>query len=52
MNKHPQIYENCIVLIMGFAGTGKLTTAKVLAKYPNFRLVDNHTWNNPMFNLV
>ncbi len=37
---------------MGFAGVGKLTTAKELAKYPNFRLVDNHTWNNPIFNLV
>lgn len=45
-------YENCIVLIMGFAGSGKLTTAKELSKYPNFRLVDNHTWNNPIFNLI
>jgi deoxyadenosine/deoxycytidine kinase len=45
-------YCNCIVLIMGFAGSGKFTTAKELAKHPNFRLVDNHTWNNPIFNLI
>lgn len=36
-------YNNCIVLLIGFAGFGKLTTAKEIAKYPNFRLVDNHT---------
>ncbi len=45
-------YTNCIVLIMGFAGSGKLTTAKELIKFPNFKLVDNHTWNNPIFNLI
>ena len=45
-------YSNCIVLLMGFAGTGKLTIAKELAKYPNFRLVDNHTCINPIFNLI
>lgn len=44
--------NNCIVLLMGFAGTGKLTIAKKLIKHPNFRLVDNHTWNNPIFNLI
>lgn len=52
MNKRADIYENCIVLLMGFAGSGKLTTAKELAKHPHFRLVDNHTWNNPIFNLI
>lgn len=44
--------KNCIVLLMGFAGVGKLTIAKELASHPNFRLVDNHTWNNPIFNLI
>jgi len=50
--KHDFIYENCIILLMGFAGVGKLTTAKELAKYPNFKLVDNHTWINPVFGLI
>ncbi len=45
-------YKNCIVLLMGFAGTGKLTVARELARQPYFRLVDNHTWNNPVFNLI
>lgn len=37
---------------MGFAGVGKLTTAKELIKYPNFKLVDNHLWNNVVFRLI
>ncbi len=45
-------YENCIVLLMGFAGVGKLTTAKELVKHPNFKLADNHTWINPVFSLI
>ncbi len=47
-----QVYENCIVLLMGFAGTGKLTVAQALAKTADFRLVDNHTWCAPIFNLL
>lgn len=47
-----QSYENCIVLLMGFSGVGKLTTAKELAKHPNFKLADNHTWINPVFGLI
>jgi shikimate kinase len=50
--KHDFTYENCIILLMGFAGVGKLTTAKELATYPNFKLVDNHTWINPVFGLI
>lgn len=50
--KVTMIYKNCIILLMGFAGSGKLTTAKELIKYLNFKLVDNHTWNNPIFNLI
>ena len=54
-NKHLKTlkpYKNCIVLLMGFAVSGKLTTATALAKYPNFRLVDNHTWHDLIFNIV
>lgn len=51
MNSHSP-YSNCIILLMGFAGVGKLTTAKELVKYPNFKLVDNHLWNNVIFRLI
>lgn len=51
MNSHLP-YSNCIILLMGFAGVGKLTTAKELVKYPNFKLVDNHLWNNVIFRLI
>jgi len=45
-------YKNCIILLSGFAGTGKLTTAKELVKDPSFRLVDNHTIANPILGLI
>lgn len=45
-------YKNCIVLLMGFAGSGKFTIAKEIAKHPHFKLVDNHLWNNVIFRLI
>lgn len=49
--------EPTIFLLIGFAGTGKLTVAKALSKQlarqkQTVRLVDNHYVNNPIFNLI
>ncbi len=50
--KKIKTYQNCLVLLMGFAGTGKLTIAKELAKHDNFKLIDNHSILNPVLNIV
>jgi hypothetical protein len=44
--------HNTIIYLIGFGGTGKLTIAKELAKLENFKIVDNHLINNPVFNFV
>jgi hypothetical protein len=46
-----------LVLLIGFAGTGKLTVARVLrdrltGRGEQARLVDNHYINNPIFQLI
>jgi hypothetical protein len=46
-----------LFLLIGFAGTGKLTVARVLrdrlaAHGEQVRLVDNHYINNPIFHLI
>lgn len=44
--------KNTIIYLIGFPGTGKLTTAKEICKLADFKLVDNHYINNPIFNLI
>lgn len=44
--------RNVVVYLVGFAGTGKLTTALALAKRLDARVVDNHWINNPIFGLL
>tara|TARA_Y100001934_G_scaffold195618_1_gene230652 strand:- start:995 stop:1564 length:570 start_codon:yes stop_codon:yes gene_type:complete len=44
------MFENHIILLMGFPGVGKYTTAKeIVSRFENFRLVDNHLINDPLF---
>lgn len=48
-----QKYENIIIYLIAHPGTGKYTIAKNLAdKKSEFRLVDNHLINNPLFSLI
>ena len=43
---------NVFVYLIGFAGVGKLTTARKLADLLDARVVDNHWINNPIFGLI
>lgn len=46
-------FRNTIIYLLGYAGTGKYTIAKELCRIaPEFRLVDNHLINNPLFTLI
>jgi hypothetical protein len=44
--------DNTIILLIGFAGTGKYTIGRALAERTGARLVDNHLINNPIFKVV
>ena len=39
------------IYLIGFAGSGKYTIAKEIAKY-GYKVVDNHLINNPIFSLL
>ena len=41
--------QNCIVYLIGYAGTGKYTIAQALAKKERFTIVDNQLINSPIF---
>jgi hypothetical protein len=43
---------NVIIYLIGLPGTGKYTIAKELTKLANFKLVDNHLINNPIFTVI
>ena len=43
---------NTIIYLFGFAGSGKYTVAKELAKLSGAKLVDNHLINNPIFSVI
>ncbi len=45
-------FENTIIYLFGFPGTGKYTIAKEIVKQANFVLVDNHLINNPVFSVI
>ena len=44
--------DNTIILLMGFAGTGKYTIGRGLSRLTGAKLVDNHLINNPVFTVV
>ncbi len=44
--------NNTMIYLVGFPGAGKYTIAKEIVKRANFRLVDNHLINNPVFSLI
>lgn len=47
------IFENCILYLIGFPGSGKYTIGKHIASCEDhFKLVDNHLMNNPVFSLI
>ncbi|MDT4955390.1 MAG: hypothetical protein QOJ02_3528 [Acidobacteriota bacterium] len=44
--------DTTIIILIGFAGTGKYTIGRVLSERTGARLVDNHLINNPIFTVV
>ncbi|MDO9431016.1 MAG: AAA family ATPase [Phenylobacterium sp.] len=44
--------DNTFVYLMGPPGVGKYTVGKLLAERMPARLIDNHYWNNPIFEIV
>ena len=47
----PQL-KNVMVVLIGFAGTGKYTIARELCELTGAKLIDNHLINNPVFKVV
>jgi hypothetical protein len=45
-------FENTIIVLIGFAGTGKYTIGRELSKRTGAKLIDNHLINNPVFTVV
>ena len=45
-------FDNTIILLMGFAGTGKYTIGRRLSNLTGAKLIDNHLINNPIFTVV
>ena len=44
--------NNTIMVLMGFAGTGKYTIGRELAKLTGAKLIDNHLINNSLFTAI
>ena len=44
--------DNTLVVLIGFAGTGKYTVGRLLSERTGAKLVDNHLINNPVFTVV
>ncbi len=44
--------ENTLIYLTGFPATGKLTISKTLAEKTGATLIDNHTINNPILQIV
>jgi len=42
-------FSNTVIHLFGYPGVGKYTIAKEMARMGNFRLIDNHLINNPIF---
>lgn len=45
-------HENRIILLMGFAGTGKRTVGEALSHKTHFKYVHHHSWIDPILNLL
>jgi hypothetical protein len=45
-------FENTMVLLIGFAGTGKYTIGRELCERTGAKLIDNHLINNPIFSVI
>lgn len=44
--------HNTIILLIGFAGTGKYTIGRELVRLSGAKLIDNHLINNPVFTAI
>ena len=44
--------DNTLIVLVGFAGTGKYTIGRLLSERTGAKLVDNHLINNPVFTVV
>jgi hypothetical protein len=44
--------QNTVLLLIGFAGTGKYTIGRELCERTGAKLIDNHLINNPIFKVV
>ncbi len=44
--------QNTIIVLFGFAGTGKYTIGRDLARLTGAKLIDNHLINNALFTAV
>ena len=44
--------KNTIIVLIGFAGTGKYTIGRELCQRTGAKLIDNHLINNPIFKVV
>ena len=44
--------NNTIIVLMGFAGTGKYTIGRELAQLTGAKLIDNHLINNSLFTAI
>ena len=44
--------DNTLIVLIGFAGTGKYTIGRALSERTGAQLVDNHLINNPIFTVV
>ena len=48
----PSSLDNTIIVLIGFAGTGKYTIGRELCALTGAKLIDNHLINNPVFTVV
>jgi hypothetical protein len=46
------LLENTIIVLIGFAGTGKYTIGRELSTRTGAKLIDNHLINKPIFTVV
>ena len=48
----PGKLENTMIVLIGFAGTGKYTIGRQLCDLTGAKLIDNHLINNPVFKVI